>query len=485
MIASSYLAIVAGEQRLADTILRQLGKNVSQSAFTCTYGAVRKHLAPDADGLLLLVYERPEDTRLVAGLVQEVRLLKGPPVVLVDASGRPGGSPRSVQGQTPDTSLSPPPALAALAPHVLRQLRWPEEVGALESLVAKRLGRVRKLPVGGEESLEELIARRLLSQTPSLLSLVQHLALAAAHDVTVLLTGETGTGKTFLARLIHDCSPRKDHRFLVVPCGALAVNLVESELFGHTKGAFTGADFSKEGKFSAVGAGTLLLEEIDTLGLEQQAALLRVIETSEYEPVGSNETRLCTARIIVASNWDLDEAVARGKFRRDLYYRLDVMSFHLPPLRERVQDIDPLVRTMAARFNEKFHKGLFDISPAALAALKSFSWPGNIRQLENVVQQAVLVCNGPRLLPEHLPEPLQFHAALVPENGFGAADSLHHNRELLERTSIHRALVNSGYSRARAATALGVSRVTLYKKMKKYGLMEVPLQTCPPLSNRA
>src|SRR5207244_12121498 len=144
------------------------------------------------------------------------------------------------------------------------------------------------------------------------------------------------------------------------------------------KGAFTGATEKKIGKFEAAGEGTILLDEIDTLGLEQQATLLRVIETGEFEPVGSNETRRCTARMIVASNWDLEEAVRQNKFRQDLYYRLNVMSFHLPPLRERVQDIAPLVRGMAARFNTKFRKDLFDISLRARDALEAYPWPGNI-----------------------------------------------------------------------------------------------------------
>jgi transcriptional regulator with PAS, ATPase and Fis domain len=295
--------------------------------------------------------------------------------------------------------------------------------------------------------------------------------------VTVLLTGETGTGKTYLARLMHDCSPRKADPFLTVPCGAQPANLVESAFFGHVKGAFTGADRSKIGKFEAAGNGTILLDEIDTLGLEQQAGLLRVIETGEFEPVGSNETKCCSARIIVASNWDLEEAVQKGKFRQDLYYRLNVMSFHLPPLRERVQDIQPLVRGMAARFNTKFKKELFDISPHALEALETFPWPGNIRQLENFIQQAVLVSSGPELRLEHLPQQVRDYRPA----GWEALprahhDTLEHNREVVERNVIQRALASHGYSRANAARALGISRVTLYKKMKKYGLMRAPLR---------
>jgi transcriptional regulator with PAS, ATPase and Fis domain len=252
---------------------------------------------------------------------------------------------------------------------------------------------------------------------------------------------------------------------------------VESAFFGHVKGAFTGADRSKVGKFEAAGDGTILLDEIDTLGLEQQAGLLRVIETGEYEPVGSNETKRCTARIIAASNWDLEDAVSRGRFRQDLYFRLNVMSFHLPPLRERVQDIGPLVRGMTARFNTKFRKDLFDVGAQAMDALEAFPWPGNIRQLENFIQQGVLVSSGSELLFEHLPQQVREHRPLVKEPlAGGPHDTLVHNRENLERNVIQRALAKNGYSRARAANALGISRVTLYKKMKKYGLMRPPLQ---------
>ena len=457
-MSGSRLALVGDDVRLANTIGAHLKKHLGLQALLCKYTSVREVLGPDTDGVLVVTAVSAADAKQAFRLVQEITLQKWPPVILILAGDE--------AARTKD--------LTSLTSYVAQQLHWPEDASLLAGLVKERLGQGSEFCENMEDSLEEIVSRRLLSWTPSLLPMVERIALAGSHDVTVLLTGETGTGKTFLARLIHEYSPRKDSRFLVVPCGALAANLVESEFFGHKRGAFTGADRDKVGKFAAAGSGTLLLDEIDALGLEQQANLLRVIETGEYEPVGSNETQHCTARIIVASNWNLEEAVERGKFRRDLYYRLNVMSFHLPPLRERVQDIAPLVRGMAARFTTKFRKDLFDIHPLAMAALEAFPWPGNIRQLENVVQQAVLVSTGLELLLQHLPQPLQEYANVMPSNGQAPGD-LHHDREIAERTSIQRALMNSGYSRAQTAKILGISRVTLYKKMKKYGLMGVPL----------
>jgi two-component system, NtrC family, response regulator HydG len=463
-MTGSRLALVAEDRLLAEAIQAHLRKSLGQEAFHCPFDSIRDHLARDTDGLILIAAGSANECEPIFWLVQDVCLQKLPPVLLLV-----------------NNHFVSADQLAGLDPYVARRLRWPEDAAMLTQLAKDRCGRGRDFTAGAQDSLEDLLTRRLLAQTPSLLPLVERIALAANHEVTVLLNGETGTGKTFLARLIHDHSPRKPHRFMAVPCGAIAANLVESEFFGHAKGAFTGADRAKVGKFAAVGDGTLLLDEIDTLGLEQQTTLLRVIETGEFEPVGSTETQKSNARLIVASNLNLEEAVARAKFRPDLYFRLNVMSFHLPPLRERVQDIAPLARGMAARFNRKFHKQLFDISTEAIAALESFPWPGNIRQLENVLQHAVLVSAGPELLLQHLPEPVQDHAAAANRlgnhegNGSGFGESLHHQRDVIERNVIQRALANHGYSRARAAGALGISRVTLYKKMKKYGLMTIPL----------
>src|SRR5262245_40543753 len=453
----SRVALVAEDQRLVSGIQAALKKGAAQIAFHCKFDTIRNHIGRDTDGVLIVGLTDPAEVETLLRLLQEVSIQSLEMSVVV---------------VTPEEF----PAcreLDLIESRLAARLSWPADTAALATLVRDRTAAANTFLGTREETLEEVIRRRLLSLTPSLTQeqMVERVALAAAHDVTVLLTGETGTGKTYLARLMHDCSPRKEHPFLTVPCGAQPANLVESAFFGHVKGAFTGADRSKVGKFEAAGNGTILLDEIDTLGLEQQAGLLRVIETGEFEPVGSNETKRCSARIIVASNWDLEEAVAKGKFRQDLYYRLNVMSFHLPPLRERVQDIQPLVRGMAARFNTKFKKELFDISPEALDALETFPWPGNIRQLENFIQQAVLVSSGPELLLEHLPQQVRDYRPTGREMSLKANyDALEHHREVVERNVIQRALASHGYYRANAARALGISRVTLYKKMKKYGL---------------
>jgi two-component system, NtrC family, response regulator HydG len=504
----SRVALVADDPALSSALADYLRERFKLSLLVTSFAGVQEHLHHGADGLLLVGVSGAGDVPQARRLVQDISLQKLPPlIVLVDACGEPSPLDRApLDTAPPDRNLlaldrargqhalrltpqGVPPVLQpcslqsspldALGEHVYRRLRWPHDAGSIPQLVGE-LGRGREFPTPEpgslESSLEELLERKLLAQTPSLVPLADRIALAACHDVTVLLNGATGTGKTFLARLMHDLSPRKQHRFLAVPCGALSANLLESELFGHVKGAFTGADRPKLGKFAAVGEGTLLLDEIDTLALEQQATLLRVIETGEFEPVGSVETQQCQARLIVAANVDLEQAVNEGRFRADLFFRLNVMSFHLPPLRERVQDIAPLARGMAARFNRKFNKELFDIHPETMAALEAFAWPGNLRQLENVVQHAVLVSTGPALLLSHLPPALREIPVATANRQAPRLDpkSLHHQRDLTERSVIQRALANHNFSRTRAADALGISRVTLYKKMKKYGLMREP-----------
>jgi transcriptional regulator with PAS, ATPase and Fis domain len=324
-------------------------------------------------------------------------------------------------------------------------------------------------PKLGEAAMAVAIQERL-ARTPSLHSWSELLVVVAEHNLPVLLTGETGVGKTWLARIIHDCSPRTNEPFVTVPCGALPPQLIESEFFGHTRGAFTGADRSRAGKIAAAGKGSLLLDEIDLLSLQQQGKLLRVLDSGEYEQLGSNETKRRACRIIAASNADLDELVKCGAFRSDLYYRLHVLPLHLPPLRERIDDISPLAKGLASRYAAQFGKALHEIDREALALLKSYSWPGNLRELDSAMRQAVLLSRGEVLLCQHLPENVRRTRVVGNPRPQSADESLRSAREAAERGLVRRVLAAEGHRRDRTAEKLGISRTTLHKKMKKYGL---------------
>jgi len=315
--------------------------------------------------------------------------------------------------------------------------------------------------------------RNLVTFTPSMFQMLDELKVAAAHDVTVLFVGETGCGKTFLARLLHELSPRHEGRCLTVACGALPPNLIESELFGYVKGAFTGADGNRQGKFAAAAGGTLLLDEIDVLAPEQQAKLLRVIETGEYEPVGSNDTQTCTARLVAASNYDLEQLVDSGRFRKDLYYRLNTLNFHLPPLRERPWDIEYLCRKFARDHSRAHHIELRRIEPEFLAALREYPWPGNIRELENVMRRAVLYCRQGVLATGDLPSALRpATTERARSNGNGKPPrTLEEHIDQIERRIIEESLRRHNHHRTATAKELGISRVTLYNKMKKFGML--------------
>ena len=331
------------------------------------------------------------------------------------------------------------------------------------------------------------ISRKYETNSPHLKQMLMELEVAARHDVTILLIGETGAGKTYLSRLIHEVSLRRHEPFLPVACGALPNDLIESELFGHVKGSFTSAHQDKEGKFLAAKRGSILLDEIDALGLEQQVKLLRVIETGEFEAVGSNHTQHCQARLIVASNLDLQPLVEQGRFRPDLYYRLNMLKFVIPPLRQRKMDVVPLAKKFVRQFSIKHGIRVDEIDPAVFATLIEYPWPGNVRELEHVVQRAVIYCRDGRLHPSHLPhhvvagnagptndptvvlssfeKPLM--VAPAPEQEIR---TLGNQIALNEKEIIEQTLFKNSFSRTKTAKELGVSRVTLYNKMKKYGL---------------
>ncbi|MDZ4686486.1 MAG: sigma-54 dependent transcriptional regulator [Planctomycetaceae bacterium] len=331
------------------------------------------------------------------------------------------------------------------------------------------------------------ISRRFETNSPQLKQVLMDLEVAARHDVSILLIGETGAGKTYLSRLIHEVSPRRMEPFLPVACGALPNDLIESELFGHVKGSFTSAHQDKEGKFIAARRGSILLDEIDVLGLEQQVKLLRVIETGEFEPVGSNQTQHSKARLIVASNLELQPLVEQGRFRPDLYYRLNMLKFVIPPLRHRKMDIVPLVRKFMGQFSVKHGVQINHIEPAVFQALMEYPWPGNVRELEHVVQRAVIYCRGGVLEPHHLPGhilsgtvgPTNDPTVVLPGGspGMQPASSIHSHSlggqmALTEKDIIEQTLFKNSFSRTKSARELGISRVTLYNKMKKYGMLK-------------
>jgi len=317
------------------------------------------------------------------------------------------------------------------------------------------------------EGLRETFATRdsgMIGSSPALLAVQKLCQRVARSHATVLLLGETGTGKELTARHIHLTSERKDRPFIGINCAALTETLLESELFGHEKGAFTGAVARKIGRFELAEGGSLFLDEIGDISPATQVKLLRVLQEREFVRVGGTKTVACDVRIIAATNRDLTKAIADGVFREDLYYRLNVFPIHLPPLRERREDIPELV----ARFVQLAAKDLGVktpiVSPAALAILSSHNWPGNIRELQNVVERMVLMCDGGEILPMHLPREIAgAPAADLPENAPTGLRGY-------ERAMIVQALRDNGWNQTRAAKALGISRDNLRYRAKKYSI---------------
>lgn len=298
---------------------------------------------------------------------------------------------------------------------------------------------------------------------------VYHLVeMIAESDVTVLLTGESGTGKEVVAKAIHHKSARADEPFITLNCGALPDNLIESELFGYEKGAFTGAMATKAGRFELAQGGTLLLDEVGELSLKSQVDFLRVLETKEIRRLGGTKVVKVDARIIAATNRNLEEAVKQGIFREDLYYRLNVVPIKLPPLRERGEDIPLLVETFLRECCVQHHQDPKEISRDAMQLLKLYAWPGNIRQLRNLIERLVVTVREHTLQPQHLPEKIQASK----ENIRTMVVTLGTSLENIERDVIRRTLVEVTNHREKAAKLLGISLRTLQYKIKEYGIRE-------------
>ncbi|MGE5803744.1 MAG: sigma-54-dependent transcriptional regulator [Gemmatimonadota bacterium] len=304
--------------------------------------------------------------------------------------------------------------------------------------------------------------RGLVAESAPMRQALALVARVAEHNTTVLITGESGTGKEVIARAIHRASPRAGKAFVGINCAAIPEALLESELFGHVRGAFTGASADKTGLFEAANGGTLLLDEIGELPTGLQAKLLRVLQEGEIRRVGDQKTRTVDVRVLAATARDLDAETKTGRFREDLFYRINVVAIELPPLRERRQDIAPLARLFAARLAKRFARPL-SLSDAALAWLEGQQWPGNVRELENAIERAAVLSNKEALEPEDFS-----HAARpTPHVSLGTLDEA---VEAAERQAIAAALAASNGNRREAAKRLGVSLRTLFYKIDRYGI---------------
>jgi two-component system nitrogen regulation response regulator GlnG len=329
----------------------------------------------------------------------------------------------------------------------------------------------------------------LVGNCPAMQEVYKAVGRVAPQDVTVLILGESGTGKELVARAIYHYSRRSDRPFLAINCAAIPEPLLESELFGHEKGAFTGAERKRIGKFEQCHGGTLFLDEIGDMTPLTQTKVLRVLQDGQFERVGGNETIKTDVRVIAATNRDLGRLIEAGRFRQDLYYRLNVYTIQLPPLRERPDDLPLLVDHFLRRFGRELGKEVQGIAPEALAALRGYSWPGNVRELQSVLKQAILQATGPVLVPEFLPAPVRAGDRTVPAPALtdqpdlapltlfiqqrlqaGSTDLHAEFHALTERHLLVELLRHTGGNQSQAARILGINRATLRSKLAALGI---------------
>ena len=386
---------------------------------------------------------------------------------------------------TPDTAIE---AVRAGAFDLLTKPLIDDEL----TLAIERAQSQRKIQSENERLKQQLDRRfgmeNILSQDYRMLKLFDIVDSVADARASVLVTGENGTGKSMIARAIHRRSKRHAGPFIEVACGALPDNLLESELFGHVAGAFTGASGDKVGKFKLADGGTLFLDEIGTASPAMQVKLLRVLQELQFEPLGGTKTESVDVRVILATNEDLAACVQRGTFRQDLYYRVNVVNIELPPLRKRVGDIPLLVQHFLKRSSESLERQIEGFDSTAMQILQNYAWPGNVRELENVVERAILLSRNPVMTKEDLPaeflhsdpnhrmEQGSIAATYSHAMADGRVVSLREALEEPERQIILETLRMFQWNRAATADALEINRTTLYKKMKRLGLDDPRLQ---------
>ena len=308
---------------------------------------------------------------------------------------------------------------------------------------------------------------QILGVSVPMKALRQQIALTAPTNGRVLIYGESGTGNELVARALHASSSRNTMPFVEVNCAAIPEELIESEMFGHRKGSFTGASEDKVGKFQKADGGTLFLDEVGDMSLKTQSKVLRVLEEQRVEPLGSNQPVTVDVRVIAATNKKLEEEIAHNMFREDLFYRLNVIPFYVPALRERTQDIPILAKQFLAEFCEAYGKKPKEFSGPAMDVLLGYPWPGNVRELRNLVERLVIICPSPRIEPHHLPPEIFRGASKSPQKPY---ESLHEARSAYEREFVLRKLEENRWNMTKAAQALGLERSHLYRKMRSLGI---------------
>mgnify|MGYP001776365024 CR=1 FL=1 len=317
---------------------------------------------------------------------------------------------------------------------------------------------------------EENASTEILGRSPAITSMLSMIRTVAPTEATVLITGESGTGKELVARALHAQSLRKDEPLVTVNCAALAETLLESELFGHEKGAFTGADKRREGRFKQADRGTLFLDEIGEMPIGVQAKLLRALQQGEIQRVGSDKSEHVDVRVIAATNRDLRKEVEERRFREDLYFRLNVISLEVPPLRQRKEDIPLLAAHFLSHYAERNHKNVKGFSAQCMDMLLHYDWPGNVRELQNAVERAVILCTGEYVTGPELPVNIaKLAAEAMPKSTEVSSSLAGLPLEEVERRAIEETLRETGDNKSAAARKLGITRATLHKKLRKYG----------------